>query len=189
MAFAQQKGTFTNPRDGKKYKTVKIGEQVWMAENLNYNAEGSKCYNNKTKNCDKYGRMYNWATAMKSCPSDWHLPDMADWDKLDNYVKSKKSCTECAGKYLKAKSGWNWDKKKGKSGNGTDSYGFSALPGGLGSYKYGNFFDAGIDGYWWSSSRNSHGSNIRHMGYNHKYLAFGSHNEMEYLQSVRCLND
>jgi len=50
--FAQQKGTFTDTRDGKTYKTTKIGEQVWFAENLNYEASGSKCYNDSTAYCD-----------------------------------------------------------------------------------------------------------------------------------------
>jgi len=146
--FAQN--TFNDPRDGKKYKTVSIGTQIWMAENLNYNAKGSICYGNKPANCQKYGRLYDWATAMKICPKGWHLPSNAEWEKLTSYVEGNTGTT--AGSYLKAKIGW--DSNDGKSGNGTDAFGFSALPGGgyFASDIESEFLEAGKFGYWWSAN-------------------------------------
>jgi Fibrobacter succinogenes major domain (Fib_succ_major). len=141
-------GTFTDIRDKKTYKTVKIGSQIWMAENLNYDLLSSKCYDNKPDNCQKYGRLYDWKTAMKACPSDWYLPSEADWSDLMQFVNPSCPFTgDCvdAGAKLKAVSGWNSD------GNGTDNYGFAALPGGVG-LSGGNFRDAGNGGLWWSSS-------------------------------------
>jgi hypothetical protein len=79
-------GIFTDPRDGRTYKTVKIGRQTWLAENLNYEAEGSKCYENDPDNCAKYSRLYNWETAMKACPKGWHLPTNKEWQTLINCV-------------------------------------------------------------------------------------------------------
>jgi len=122
--FAQQKGTFTDTRDGKKYKTVKICEQVWMAENLNYNASGSRCYKDNATYCNKYGRLYDWETANTVCPKGWHLPRYNEWEALTDAVGGEKT----EGKYLKSTSGWN--NAEGESGNGEDKFGFSALPGG-----------------------------------------------------------
>jgi uncharacterized protein (TIGR02145 family) len=154
VACEQKKGIFTDSRDGKIYKITKIGEQVWMAENLNYETEGSKCYDNKPENCIKYGRLYDWETAMKACPKGWHLPNNAEWDKLYRYVDGT-SGTESpyesptAGKYLKMRKGWKED-DEGKSGNGKDAFGFSALPGGFGVKD--DFGSGHYNGYWWSSS-------------------------------------
>jgi uncharacterized protein (TIGR02145 family) len=142
-AIKANSGTFTDFRDGKAYKTINIGKQTWMAENLNYNANSSKCYNNNTSNCDKYGRIYNWNTATKACPSGWHLPSDAEWTQLTDFVGG----SETAGTKLKAKSGWFQD----DSGSGTDKYGFSALPGGY-CNSDGNFDKIDDIGYWWSSS-------------------------------------
>ena len=75
-------GTFTDPRDGQKYKTVKIGNQVWMAKNLNFNASGSSCYNSSLSNCETYGRMYSQSAAMDICPDGWHLPSSTEWNTL-----------------------------------------------------------------------------------------------------------
>jgi len=132
--------TFTDPRDDKTYKTVKIGTQVWMAENLNYKTkEGSICYDEKTENCKKYGRLYDYETAQTACPSGWHLPDSTEWQTLVDFAGGSKN----AGKALKATSGWD------NNGNGTDKFGFSALPGGNMECRDGcDFYNVGIRGIW-----------------------------------------
>jgi uncharacterized protein (TIGR02145 family) len=89
-----------------------------MAENLNYNARGSKCYENKPENCEKYGRLYSLEAAKKVCPEGWYLPADEDWDELVRTAGGYHS----AGRHLKAKSGWP------EGGNGLDTYGFAALP-------------------------------------------------------------
>jgi uncharacterized protein (TIGR02145 family) len=209
-AFAQQKGTFTDTRDGKTYKTTKIGEQVWMAENLNYEAERSRCYNDSISYCKKYGRLYDWATAMGIdkefndkkwngsdvkrqgvCPKGWHLPSNAAWDKLYRYADGDKGTknpydSETAGKYLKSKEGWN--DYKGKSGNGEDKFGFSALPGGYGDSD-GYFDGVGSYGHWWSSIEySSNYAYFRLMFYDFE-IAGWYDSSKDFLFSVRCVQD
>jgi len=154
-------GTLADSRDGKTYRTVVIGGRRWMAENLNYTPKtgNSWCYDDDKSNCDKYGRLYDWGTAKTACPAGWHLPSRDEWGDLAKaaggvgaYGESGTAGT--AGKKLKAKSGWEWedyDAYKGKSGNGTDDYGFSALPGGLRSTD-GDFSSADYVGNWWTAT-------------------------------------
>ncbi|MDR2594280.1 MAG: fibrobacter succinogenes major paralogous domain-containing protein [Fibromonadaceae bacterium] len=180
--FAQQKDTFTDPRDKKMYKTVKIGEQVWLAENLNYAIEGSKCYKDSTAYCSKYGRLYNWETAKTACCKGWHLPSKAEWEVLVAAAGGEK----IAGKYLKATNGWN--DHDGISGNGIDTYRFSFLPGGAGSFFSNNFTHLGIYGLWWSSSDSSnyaYSRSINHLYDNVHWL----YSDKRRLYSVRCLKD
>jgi len=145
---------FIDTHDNRKYKVVIIGSQTWMAENLKF-ADGGLCYNDLEDNCHTYGRLYNWETAKTVCPSGWHLPSDEEWSTLINFIDASS-----AGTKLKAKEGWNNDLDSTINGNGTDDYGFSALPGGYKSVS--NFFSMGSSGYWWSSTETdtSHSSRI-----------------------------
>jgi len=153
-----------------------------MAENLNYNATGSKCYKDNSINCDKYGRLYNWSTAMNACPSGWHLPSLAEWKVLSDYVASAAGVASVAGTKLKATSGWY------NNGNGTDDYGFSALPGGYG-YSGGGFYDVEYYGYWWSASEdNSNDAYFWGMIYDVEGAGWDTYGKSNWY-SVRCLQD
>jgi len=178
--MAQNSSTFVDKRDGKSYRTVKIGNQTWMAENLNYNANGSKYYNNDPANGDIYGRFYNWTTAKKACPAGWHLPSDAEWTQLVYYVGGE----EKAGEKLKSKSGW------ANNGNGTDEHGFSALPCGGGFPFDGTAFDgAGYGGSWWNSTEyDASDAFARFMSYNGGYVASDNIGKT-FLFSVRCVQD
>jgi uncharacterized protein (TIGR02145 family) len=178
-----QKGSFTDPRDGKEYKTVKIGEQIWMAQNLNFNTNGSSCYGffNKDSNCQKYGRLYDWNTARKACPNGWRLPSDADWTALESTVGGETT----AGTKLKSLSGWN------RNGNGTDDFDFAALPGGYG-FSGGSFNDVGNNGRWWSSTTTitREGINVIYRGMVHNHSSLNKYNIRQgALLSVRCVKN
>jgi len=198
MKPIQDKFEFTDSRDGKKYKAVKIGNQIWMAENLNYNSSGSRCYgeggrtvimqpyksftlsNKEIKvNCEKYGRLYNWNSALKACPSGWHLPSEAEWNVLLKTVGGEK----LAGKELRAKNGWK------RNGNGIDTYGFSALPGGYG-FSDGTSLRVGDDGRWWGSTEiNAKEAYALGMFYQDEDAHKDYDGNKTYLHSVRCLQN
>ncbi|SOE76042.1 major paralogous domain-containing protein [Fibrobacter sp. UWT3] len=137
--------SFTDPRDGRSYDIVKIGERTWFAENLNFVTEGSVCPEGDTRNCDKYGRLYTWDDARVACPEGWQLPDSADFALLITEAGGADfaSGMAVAGEKLKSTSGWF------KKGNGTDALGFNALPAGYRGEKYD-----GIGGYayFWSAT-------------------------------------
>jgi uncharacterized protein (TIGR02145 family)/uncharacterized repeat protein (TIGR02543 family) len=194
--YAQWGGaTFTDSRDNKSYKRVQIGSQVWMAENLNYdvpNNTSDVCYDNDDANCAQYGRLYNWSTAMNGasssrlspsgvqgvCPAGWHLPSNAEWTALEDAVGG----VSTTGTKLKSTSGWF------NNGNGTDQYGWSALPAGHGSSD-GSFYAAGYNGNWWSATENNAGRAYnRYMNYDYEGVGWGDDGKTN-LFSVRCVQD
>ena len=136
--------TLKDLRDGQVYKTVKIGDQVWMAENLNFETDSSFCYNDSVEYCAKYGRLYTWTAAMNACPDGWRLPSETDFVNLVKAVGGEKE----AGTKLKSTSGWN--DYEGESGNGTDAFGFSVLPAGMGNV--GIYSGEDYTTYFWGST-------------------------------------
>jgi uncharacterized protein (TIGR02145 family) len=157
--------------DGNVYKTVKIGEQEWTAENLNvehYNngdlipqaldasewsklTTGAWCYyKNNSENGKIYGKLYNWYALIDPrglSPKDWHIASDSDWKQLTDYLGDE------AGKKMKNISGWSGD------GNGTNESGFTGLPGGV-RFANGKFFDIGDNGCFWTSSESNNISGI-----------------------------
>ncbi len=171
-------GEMTDPRDGQVYKTVQIGNQTWMAENLNYEMEGSYCYDDDPENAKKYGRLYTWDAAMKAAPEGWHLPSRAEFETLFAAVGGQ----DVAGTVLKSLSGWYDD------GIGTDAYGFSALPAGYRNY-YGDF-DSAVDfANFWSATEDL--SNVAYSMdlYCYDDRAILINYSKINARSVRCLRD
>jgi len=162
---AKQSISFTDSRDKKKYKAVKIDGKTWMAENLNFKTDNSLCFGKKDANCTKYGRLYTWDEAKKACPEGWRLPKKEEWvamfkaeRKLRSYNdNSVELANDRDGDFLRAKTGWSTF-KGGK--NGTNELGFSALPGGSrsgddfygqlpGAFKQ-DYEENSVEGAWWA---------------------------------------
>ncbi len=151
---AQTKNTFKDERDGKTYKTIEIGHQTWMAENLAYKPSIGNYWalDNEQSNVAKYGYLYDWKTSKKVCPVGFHLPSDDEWkqlathiSKVENIVQERDYTFEIVGKLLKSKSGWK------NECNGTDKFGFSALPSNI-RLRNGAFGSDGDINSWWSST-------------------------------------
>ena len=197
--------------DGNTYKSVIIGEQEWMVENLKtskYN-DGTAIpnvtgntqwkglstgawshYDNDSSQYEAtYGKLYNWyaVETEKLCPKGWHVPTAAEWIVLIDYL-SADGHSGAEEKALKATSGWDYDSFNGKSGNGTDDYGWLGLPGGVRSYFDGSFGVIGNFGYWWSSSQNgANDSWFRNLDASGGNNAWFRNKKSGF--SVRCLRD
>ena len=199
-------GEITDPRDGQVYKTVSIGTQTWMAENLNYAdsipmpdlAGNSWCYGNRADSCAKYGRLYSWTASMNiassyqsasasavilsphqgACPAGWHIPTNTEWTTLVDFVGGE----ETAGTKLKSRKGWV------NNGNGTDAYGFSALPAGRRDCEGALFIYGGLRADFWSATCDTDCAY-----YQDSYYYFSaSRRDRDYEKeafSVRCVKD
>ncbi len=109
-----------NVKKIKGVPAVEIGNQVWMAQNMNKKTPHSKCYENSEKNCNRYGRLYPIEDARKVCPAGWHLPSSKEFEELGKFVKESKA--------LLSRNYDEW----GRSMEGTDDFGFKARPSGMG---------------------------------------------------------
>jgi uncharacterized protein (TIGR02145 family) len=167
------KGEFTDSRDGQKYRTVKIGGLVWMAENLNFEVDDYGSY--------RYGRLYTWEAAKFACPAGWHLPSCEEWAVLVNAAGGWK----VAGKHLKSKTGWY-----GESGiENLDTYGFSALPGGYEDPHEGMW--GPYYAFWWTATESEYYSEdawFLCMSYDNDYVHEDDKDKRSHF-SVRCILD
>ncbi|MCK9182638.1 MAG: fibrobacter succinogenes major paralogous domain-containing protein [Fibrobacteraceae bacterium] len=191
-------GSLVDERDGQVYKTVVIGTQTWIAQNLNYAVDSSSwCYENSADSCAKYGRLYLWNTAayfskddlsdglyQGVCPEGWHLPSEAEWHILYNYVDDHNG-SEGIATSLKSLNGWN----DTDSLLGTDLFGFSALPGGERN-NFGSFFYTGLSANFWSSSVSDGYYDPYSTGLDYSSEQVGYiYDSTDVAYSVRCLQD
>ena len=198
--------------DGNGYKTVTIGKQVWMAENLKttkYNdgktiplvtdekswevlTTPAYCWynNDATANKNKYGALYNWYTVntKKLCPNGWHVPTDAEWTILTTYLGGE----SVAGGKLKETGTSHWESP---NTGATNKSGFTALPGGFRNHD-GTFGDFGSyvlifrsNGCWWSSTEQSDFSAYYRRLYNTLISVYRSPSDKHFGYSVRCLKD
>ena len=171
-------GEMIDARDGQVYKTVVIGEQTWMAENLNFDNLYGFCLHNEKENCDIYGKLYQCFDLKTACPNGWHLPSKIEFDSLVAFVGDGSN----AGKALKAKKGWD------ENGNGSDLVGFSALP------VHETYGDGKLAEFWTSDyhcSKNVNESPFA-LHYNNNSAGISNDQAVDFKTfkfSVRCIND
>ena len=194
-------GELMDDRDGQTYKTVKIGDQWWMAQNLNYETDSSFCYKDKEIYCTKYGRLYYWASAVDKsedecgyahrcslppgniqgvCPSGWHLPKKPEWETLLSAVGGRLTAAKVLRSSISESRDWI----------GTDAFGFSVLPAG--------------HGRWWSASERVYYEGVTHFWISTEYsttnaLDIDFNSDLDsavfedyakfFLLSVRCIKD
>jgi len=164
---------FTDRRDRQKYRAVRVGNKLWMAENLNFSTSKSWCYRSDNSNCNIYGRLYNQQEAMRICPAGWRLPNQSDWNDL---IQAAGGSNEQVGRRLRSKIGWD------RTNDGTDDFGWSALPGGD-RFHIAGFRSIGSVGYWWSDREHGSGYMIHGGG------IWADNEVTRGGRSIRCVRD
>ena len=190
--------------DGNTYKTVTIGTQTWMAENLKvtkYNdgiaipnvtdntewkelTTGALCdYANTPSNSETYGKLYNWhaVNTGKLCPTGWHVPSDAEWTELTDYLGGE----SVAGGKLKETGTTHW---ASPNTGATNETGFTALPGGYRNYL-GTFGAIGYRGYWWSATEDSASRAWPRYVFNNTSNVISGSNSKVVGYCVRCVRD
>ncbi|MCI5599841.1 MAG: FISUMP domain-containing protein [Hallerella porci] len=160
--------------------SVTVGNLRWMKRNLNtWTFSGSACYKNKKKNCEKYGRLYDFNTAKKVCPNGWRLPSDEEWSLLEKELGDEN------GYKLKSKTGWQEDEDN--SGNGSDSIGFGGVPSGI-VYE-GNFMYAESHAYFWTATeKDANSAYYRSLDYDSRDI-YRYHNFKSAGYAVRCVQN
>lgn len=202
--------TLLDARNGRKYRTVMVGNARWMAENLNYRVDSSFCPSNMADSCSKYGRLYRWAAAADTvsaldsavmsvpgvlkgiCPAGWHLPSQEEWMTLANHVGASKSATQLRS------TGASWDQ-----GGGQDSVGIRILPAGVRQTAYPNtpryrglpywvLSLQGAEAWYWTSTQsalNGRSAVAIRLTSSSPALADMSNTEKADALSIRCVED
>jgi len=194
-SVAQVNGTFTDSRDGKVYKTVKISTQTWFAENLNFKTnKGSLCYNEEEFMCDRYGRLYSYDVAIYACPEGWRLPTAEDWLKLQNNLGFDEYFKD--GVYLYSfyvgcsfsSKDNQWLNLKINEHPDCGKTGFNAKPGGYGWYDK-SCHAVKENAYWWTATQVGI-KNAYTVEYNGTDLKTNTNmNKVDYFISVRCIKN
>ena len=177
-------GNITDGRDGQVYRTINIGTQTWMAENLDYNAVGSEYYQNNSSYADVYGRLYSWNSSKTACPSNWHLPTEIEWSTLSNYLGGN----EVSGGKLKSTGTIQDGTGRWYSPNtgATNEVGFNAQPGGRKNNS--TYSDMGSDAYFWAANNTS--TQSRFFTYLREGMnLLGTANTSQFKFSIRCVKN
>ena len=171
-------GVLVDERDGKSYSTVVVGDQVWIKDNMNYEMQGSYCYEDDSTKCSKYGRLYTWDAAKSACPSGFHLPS---YDEYDTLFKNLGGAIDF-GKNYKSTTGWV------NNGNGRGREEFTVYPAGFRELE-GDYDDEGWLACYWSSTEADDGTIYYAFVYQNYINVPWRKDEKGFGYSVRCVKD
>ncbi len=181
--------TVCDARDGSLYAFITLGEQTWMAKNLDYAVPGdssSFCYDGNIENCEKFGRLYKWEAALEVCPEGWRTSDTADWNKLEKFVAEKIGGVDNVGYALKSEDAWEEDGKP--YGYGSDKFGFGILPAGKRDSS-GSFTGFGRTAFFWTPTEIDELSAKSVVQYAHNTRVSRESPSKKEARSVRCVKD